>query len=205
MSKLKDITGQKFGRFTVLYKLHNYHKYGTYYLCLCECGNLREVRSQTLRNSKSKSCGCLMKELAHLKSTTHGKSDTKLYATYYDMKKRCYNEKHKDYNDYGGRGIKICDEWLDDFMAFYKWAIDNDYKENLTIDRIDVNGNYTPDNCRWATPKQQARNTRRNRMITINDETRCLAEWCEIFNLKYKIVKCRLCRGWSIEKALELR
>ena len=118
---------------------------------------------------------------------------------------RCYYEKYPWYKDYGERGITICDEWLHDFQTFYDWAIDNGYRDDLTIDRIDVNGNYEPSNCRFATPKQQARNRRSNRNYTINGETHCLIEWCEILDLKYKTVAQRVTKyHWPIEMALEL-
>lgn len=123
---------------------------------------------------------------------------------YSHMKDRCYNTKDKEYSWYGGRGITLCDEWLSDFMNFYNWSINNGYQDNLTIDRIDNNKGYSPSNCRWATKKQQARNTRRNRLIKINGEIKCLAEWCEIFNLKYHTVKRRLYRGWEVKKAFEI-
>lgn len=128
----------------------------------------------------------------------------RLYKIHAHMKERCYDTNNKDYHMYGGRGIKICDEWLNDVTTFYNWAMDNGYKENLTIDRTDNNDDYKPSNCTWVTKKQQARNTRRNRMITINGETKCLAEWCEILNLKYHTVKRRLNRGWPIKKAFNL-
>lgn len=99
------------------------------------------------------------------------------------MKDRCYNKKCKDYQMWGGRGITICDEWLRDVKSFYDWAMTHGYKDNLTIDRIDNNKGYSPDNCRWVDRKTQARNTRRNRVITINGETKCLVEWCEVFNI----------------------
>ena len=121
------------------------------------------------------------------------------------MKKRCYNSNDKAYNYYGGRGIKVCDEWLNDFQTFYDWSMNNGYNEHLTIDRIDVNGNYEPNNCRWVDYKIQNRNSRHNTLFTIDGETRCLSEWCEILNLNYKNVLARVTRyNWSIGEALEL-
>lgn len=114
------------------------------------------------------------------------------------MKDRCYNKHCDDYPMWGGRGITICDEWLNDYMSFYNWAISNGYDDTLTIDRIDNNKGYYPDNCRWVTRKTQARNTRRNRIITFNGETRSLAEWCEVLNLNYYRVKRRLQLGWNV-------
>lgn len=118
------------------------------------------------------------------------------------MKSRCYNITSDRYNDYGGRGIIVCDEWKNDFQEFYNWAMDNGYQDELTIDRIDVNGNYGPDNCRWISMKEQSRNKRNNRLYTINGETYCLIDWCERLNLNYNSMIARLNRGWPIEKAL---
>lgn len=198
MIKYKDITSQKFGRLTALYKLHNHHdKDHTYWLCICDCGNLTETRSDRLRNGRAQSCGCLHKK--------HGKSNTRLYHIWRQIKTRCYNKNNRDYMKYGDRGIQICDEWLNNFQAFYDWAIENGYKENLTIDRVNVNGNYEPDNCTWATKKQQARNKRDTLYYTIDCETKSLSEWCEISNLKYNKVYCRIHRdNWPIERALGL-
>lgn len=206
MSKLKDLTGKKFGRLTVLYRLYNYHKRDSvYWICMCDCGNLVEVSGANLKKNNTKSCGCFQKETAAKRFTKHNKSNTRLYKTYNEMKSRCYNKNDKDYQYYGGRGIAVCDEWLDDFMNFYNWAMDNDYLDDLTIDRIDVDSDYSPDNCRWVDMKTQNRNTRRNRMIVINGETHCLSEWCEILNLDYNKINSRInTLGWSIKKALEL-
>ena len=120
------------------------------------------------------------------------------------MKSRCYNKTDPTYKYYGARSITICQEWLDDFMNFYNWAMDNGYKENLTIDRIDVNGNYEPSNCRWTTNTEQQRNRTDNRYLTINGETHCLKEWCEILNVDYRKVCHRIYYNWPIEQALEL-
>lgn len=133
----------------------------------------------------------------------HGKRHTRLYMTYYRLKQKCYNSNNKDYPNYGGRGITICDEWLNDFMSFYDWAINNNYRDDLTIDRIDVNGNYDPSNCRWVDTKTQNRNKRTNLQYTINGETHCLGEWCEILNLDYMKVYQRIKRlHWTFEKAI---
>lgn len=184
MSKLKDLTGQKFGRLTVLYKLNNYHKRGAYWLCVCKCGNLKEVFGRDLRRGSTRSCGCLQRDITSKIHTKHGKHNTRLYHIYYAMKNRCYNKDNNRYQYYGKRGIVVCDEWLNDFQAFYEWAMNNNYKENLTIDRIDPNGNYTPDNCRWADIATQNRNTRQNRYI------------------KYSKVLQRIIKlNWPIEKA----
>lgn len=131
-----------------------------------------------------------------------GRKGTRLYSIYRNMKSRCYNEKATSYNRYGGRGIQICDEWLIDFSNFYKWSIQNGYKENLTIDRINNNGNYEPNNCRWTDIKTQSRNRNINHLVTINNITKPLISWCEEYKINYKTVRDRLKRGWSYEDSL---
>lgn len=204
--KFKDISGQKFGRLTVIYRLHNHHdNKNTHWLCVCECGNLTEVSRPNLINGHNKSCGCLNAEKRKTTHTKHGKCKTRIYTIWINMKSRCYNKNDKAYKNYGERGIKVCDEWLNNFEAFYDWSINNGYNDSLTIDRIDVNGNYEHSNCQYVTMKQQARNKRNNRNITINGDTRCLLEWCETLGLKYQTVFARLNEyNWTIEQALEL-
>lgn len=196
-----DITGQKFGRLTALHRLHNYHKKGTYWLCVCECGNLKECFIGNLRSGAIKSCGCLHDEGNNKK---HGQCGTRLYRIWKSIKQRCHKNYNKNYKNYGGRGIVVCDEWCNNFQLFYGWAMANGYNDNLTIDRIDVNGNYEPSNCRWATMKQQNNNRRDNKYITIDNVTKTLTEWCEFYNLNYKMVCARLYKGQSIEQALEM-
>lgn len=134
----------------------------------------------------------------------HNKCNTRLYSIWTSMKTRCYNSNHEAYARYGGRGIAVCDEWRNDFMSFYNWALSHGYNDTLTIDRIDNNKGYEPNNCRWTTRKQQSRNLRNNKNITINGETRCLTEWCNILGLNYYTVWERLNYGWSVKKALEI-
>lgn len=134
---------------------------------------------------------------------THGKRHTRLYNIWLQMKNRCYNRKTPRYKDYGGRGITVCDEWKNDFKAFYDWSMLHDYADNLTIDRIDNNGNYTPSNCRWVTVADQNRNSRKCDFITYHGETHCLKEWCEILSLHYGSVLSRKRYGWSVERMFE--
>lgn len=200
MGQYKDLTGQKFGRLTALYRLHNISS-KTRWLCICDCGNLKEARQDQLYNGRTKSCNCLYKD----SNATHGKSNTRLYNIWQNMKARCYQKTTRNYNDWGGRGIKVCDEWKHNFENFYNWAMKNGYQENLTIERIDVDGNYEPSNCCWLTIQEQQQNKRNNRVYNINGETHCLKEWCDILNLNYKTVLCRVNRlDWPIKKALEL-
>lgn len=194
---LKDMTGQKFGRLTVK-KFHETKNKKSYWNCVCECGTEKIVRRDQLKSGRTKSCGCLnIEKLKDGRNHSHGFSKSRLYRTYHSMKVRCLNPNNKDYKDYGGRGIKICDEWLNDFIIFRNWAIENGYNDDLTIERIDVNGNYEPSNCKWVTRKVQSRNTRQNRMITINNQTKCLSDWCSYFNISRATVKDRLRNGWT--------
>lgn len=156
---MKDLSGLKFGKLTVLKFINKDKNYHCKWLCQCDCGNQKEILDTHLITGKIKSCGCLNKE----KITKHGQSHSKLYYIYYAMKQRCYKKNAKNYKNYGGRGIKICNEWLNNFISFYNWAIKNGYKEDakrgqFTIDRINVNGNYEPNNCRWINIIEQQKN-----------------------------------------------
>lgn len=199
MGKFKDISGQKFGRLTAIRHSHMKNHY-SYWFCRCDCGNFKYIKLDGLTGGQVKSCGCSRKG----QNVKHGKSKTKLYKVWSNIKDRCHNKNNKAYPNYGGRGIAVCSEWRNDYKSFYDWSIANGYIEGLTIDRIDNNGNYEPSNCRWTTDKQQSRNKRSNRNYIINGETRCLMDWCNIYGIRYSMVNKRIHRGWSIERALEL-
>lgn len=185
-----DLTGQRFGRLTVIKYVGE-----SQWLCKCDCGNETIVDRGHLRTGHTKSCGCLkLRNENH--GTKHHLTHTTLHRLWCGMIGRCYVKSNSGYKNYGGRGITVCEEWNNDFMSFYNWAIANGWKEGLTIDRIDVNGNYEPSNCRWVEWKTQARNKRNNTTITWNGETHCLKEWEEITNLP--ICK-RYFNGWTIE------
>lgn len=134
----------------------------------------------------------------------HGLRNTRLFRIWGNMKTRCHNHRSPSFKDYGERGITVCDEWRNDFQAFYDWSMSHGYEDHLTIDRIDNDGNYCPENCRWVNMKEQTRNTRRNHLVEIDGEIRSLIEWCEIFEINYRTVQDRLKRGWTQEDALML-
>lgn len=200
---LKDLIGQKFGRLTVLKRvediINSKNKHHTQWLCQCDCGNFIEVRGSNLINGSTKSCGCYFKE-THSK---HKLSSSRLFCIYDHVKQRCCNTSNDNYKNYGGRGITICDEWLDKdngFMSFYSWAMQNGYQDSLSIDRIDVNGNYEPDNCRWATAKEQANNTRKNRKIVYNGVIySSMKIFSEKYNIKYSALQYYVKKGLKID------
>lgn len=202
----EDMIGKRVGRLVVVGEGQTYYKPSgqAYYkfLCKCDCGNTKMVNGYALRKGLTKSCGCYTKEKAGNMARTHGKSDTKLYTTWVCMRSRCNYKRNKEYKDYGGRGIKVCKEWDESFDNFCAWAMENGYKEGLSIDRIDVNGNYEPSNCKWATRYEQDRNKRNNVMITYNGETKILRDWEKYLGMSKGTLRQRIKKhGWSIEKA----
>lgn len=207
MPNRAELLGKTFGRLNVIADLGTDPVRGAKWLCKCKCGNEIVTYSGPLISGHTQSCGCKMREISAEKlrkySTTHGKSKTRLYRIWSNMKDRCYRKESTCYARYGGRGIQICNEWRENFESFYNWAVANGYQDNLTIDRITVNGNYCPDNYRWANHKTQCNNRRSNRTFTILGETHTLMEWCEKYEAPYGRVKQRLFKlGWDIEHAL---
>jgi hypothetical protein len=164
--------------------------------CKCECGNEKIINFNNIKRGLVKSCGCIVK-------TRNGLSKTREYQIYRHIINRCFNQKDINYKNYGGRGIKVCDEWINNFEAFYNWATKNGYTEKLTIDRINVNGDYEPANCRWTTMKQQQNNRTNNRIIEYRGKRKTITEWAIIYNMSYRNLYYRLKNGYSIEQALE--
>lgn len=161
MPSLIDLTGNRYGRLVVISRdapKKGYH--GAMWRCRCDCGNETIVNSQNLKSGNTTSCGCYGIERRTSATTKHHCSRTRLYRIWKAMKTRCYNNKFPGFRYYGLRGIKVCSEWLMDFGSFMAWAMANGYQENLTIDRINTNGDYCPDNCRWATMEEQNKNKR---------------------------------------------
>lgn len=198
----EDLTGKRYGKLTVIERIYKTGNKRTFWRCKCDCGKETVVSASHLKDGHTKSCGCLHRELAKELHTEHGQSGTRLYNIYMLMKRRTGDERDKEYKDYGGRGIKICDEWENDFNAFYNWSINNGYSEDLTIDRINVNKNYSPDNCRWATRKEQANNRRTNRNISYNGETHNIRQWAEKLGINYNTLSSRINKyHWTIERA----
>ena len=204
---INDIVGKKFNRLLVLSYDHSRpHPNPTkgnfyFYKCQCECGNIRIIRRERIINGITKSCGCLGKEIRHQLLATKRFYSHRLYQIWCGMKYRCYNPNNAKFSCYGGRGIIICKTWLSNFDNFYNWAMDNGYNDKLSIERIDVNGNYEPSNCTWANDKVQANNRTNSHLIFYNDETHTISEWSEILRINRSTLWYRIKRGWSIERA----
>lgn len=197
---VKDILNQTFGKLLVIDRAENNKRGLARWICKCDCGNIIICNGADLRTGHTKSCGCEKYKGFEKQRYKHGLCGTRLHKIWWDMQDRCYNKKVPNYKNYGGKGIVICEEWLADFMNFYNWAINNGYKEDLSIDRINVKGNYEPSNCRWVTTKTQSRNKNTNVFITYNGETKCLTDWAAELGIDRKTLSNRLNKGWNIQK-----
>lgn len=207
-SKHIDLVGKKFGRLTVIeyIPLDKRIKPSYMWLCKCECGNFKALSTNNLTSGKVLSCGCYNREYSSKRalkmSTTHGLSDTRLYNIWCAMKQRCLLPSSHAYKDYGGRGITICDEWKNNFQTFFDWAIANGYEDNLSIDRIDNNGDYEPINCRWVSNDIQSYNKRTTLKISIYGEMLTVKEICDKYGVSKSALFQRYYRGITDEERL---
>lgn len=206
MSQAIDLTGRQFGMLTAIRIVrHNGHAKCVDWLCRCQCGNEVVVNASALRTGTTQSCGCW-------KERRNGWASTRLYDVYCNMMYRCYHTNNKDYRHYGGRGIAVCQEWRDSFDAFVDWALASGYDDTLTgrensLDRIDVNGPYSPDNCRWISMADQTRNRRPmpcKHMLTLDGQAHSIKEWSAITGLDSQCIYCRIKNGWPVDLALTL-
>ena len=197
MGKFKDLTGQKFGRLTVLERVENAKCGKVRWLCRCDCGNEVIVNGSSLTSQNTKSCGCFHKELISQLVTTHGMTRTKIYSVWCSIKDRCYNENCKNHPQYGGRGIKMCDRWKDSFENFYEDVSKMEHfnERGYSLDRIDNNGDYCPENVRWADRKTQQRNTRANVKVEYEGVQMCLIEAAEKSGINYRTLQRRYYAG----------
>lgn len=189
----------KYGKLTIL----EIKKGSRFIKVKCDCGNIKEVRKHDVKNNRTKSCGCIRKNKPN--SLKHGLSSTKLYIVFSAMKQRCYNKNNKDYSGYGNRGIKIYQEWLNNYEKFHNWALNNGYKEGLYIDRINNNGNYEPNNCRWINNKENTNNTRKNNHILYKGKTYTIQEFSEFCKISRTTLVQRLKLGWDLEKIVNTK
>lgn len=197
MGKMIDITGKRFGNLTAIRFDHkrkqNCGSYTTYWLFRCDCGKEKVIQKKNVVKGRIVSCGCQQHRLKH------GMCYTRLHHIWHGIKQRCLNKKNSRYYRYGALGIKICDEWKNDFVSFYNWAVENGYTDKLSIDRLDNKGDYCPENCRWTTQHEQLRNYSKNRMITYNGETLCLTDMAKKYGVPFFTAYSRLRRGKSLD------
>lgn len=195
-----DLTGHRYQALTVI-KYSHHQGSGAHWICGCDCGRITTVSGCNLRTGHAKSCGCLKNELIGKAHRTHGLVKIAEYKAWGDMKARCYNKKNSGFKNYGGRGITVCNEWKSSFEAFYK-DMGPKPSPKHSLDRIEVNGNYEPANCKWSTRREQNNNKRNIVILTHEGETKTLLDWSESLNLPHNTLFMRLRKGWSIERAL---
>ena len=205
MSRFIDLTGQRFGRLVAVERVEGKNNH-TRWLCKCDCGKEIIAHKTSLDSGRTKSCGCLRSAVSRAKATKHGQAGSRIYNIWANIKTRCYNKNALRFKDYGSRGITMCDEWKNDFQTFYDWAMASGYREDLTIDRIDSDGNYEPSNCRWSTQTEQQNNKRGNVVVLYQGEEHTIAEWAKIKNIPYHTLRNRITSlGWSVERAMTER
>ena len=211
MDTLINLTGQRFGRYTVIERAPDYvspkGKRCVRWKCQCDCGTVKEVNGNALKTGNVVSCGCYAINERRERMTTHGatrnRKSTHLYSVWDGMKERCYNRNKAYYHRYGGRGITMCDEWHYSFEAFQSWAYENGYREDLTIDRIDNDKGYCPENCRWVTIKEQSNNKENNHYLTFRGETKTLMQWSEATGFPFSTLS-RRASHWKNATAEEI-
>ena len=198
-----DITGQRYGRLVALGPVGLDAQGNIVWRCSCDCGKTTRVASMRMRSGHTKSCGCLSREL-RVVIKTHGMCGTRIYEIWKDMVKRCNNPNGKAYANYGGRGIFVCAEWRHDFQAFYDYVsqLPNYDKKGYSLDRIDNEEGYRPENIRWSSRTQQNRNKRNTVMLTYNGKTQSLPAWADELGMSRKVLHDRIFRSWSVERAL---
>jgi len=201
MREFINLTGKKFGKLTVMERANNDKSKNTQWVCKCDCGKIAVFRADHLKKGATKSCGCSKGEAISISKLKHGMRRTKLYGVWNSMIQRCKNPNTCGARLYHDRGISVCPEWQE-FETFKNWALQNGYADNFTIDRIDNNKGYYPENCRWVDLITQANNKRTNRIIEFNGEKKTLAQWVREYNAEYGKVWLRLKRGWDFERAL---
>ena len=184
MGIAKNLIGKRFGKLIIIKKLSSGND-GVRWLCKCDCGNETIVTTHKLNSGNTKSCGCLVSAV----NKTHGLSNTRQWKIWEGIKQRCFNINHPRYKDYGGRNITMCDEWANNFMSFYDWSMKNNYDDYLTLDRIDVDKGYNPDNCRWVDNNTQAHNKRLDKLYTYNGKTLSVRDWCKEIGFYWSIFK----------------
>lgn len=191
-----DFIGKQIGMITILdfKKIDNLPKFYT----LCECGNKQWLNAYSVIKGSAISCGCFREIQLKLKCSKYIAKDKRLYSIWKEMKNRCYNKNRKDYKYYGLKGVQICKDWINDFNNFQEWALNNGYSEKLTLDRINANGNYCPENCRWVDMKCQNRNKTNNVKVFYNGETKTLKEWSETLHINYGTLKERYKKHHSL-------
>lgn len=215
-SRFEDLTGQKFGRLTVIRFIPAHERTSKQYhwLCRCDCGNYTDANASKLKMGLQKSCGCLKAERNKAFGDINKKyknTNKRLYGVYKSMLARCYDENHREYHNYGGRGITVCPEWLGEFGydAFAEWALSNGYDDNAvrgecTIDRKDVNAGYTPDNCTWISNAEQQNNKRTNHLLTYRGETHNMKQWSEILGISYYNMTYHIYKGRTLEEIIDM-
>lgn len=208
MTARSDLKGLRFGRLIALESFSEFDssgkRYRTKWRCRCDCGTIVNVATDKLSSGHTKSCGCLRSDVSRQTATTHGKTNHKLYTTWESMKSRCYKPLNDNYKYYGGRGIEVCLEWREDFSKFYEWAMSNGWDSELTLDRIDVNGDYCPENCRWVTWDVQRNNRRDIMQITAFGDTLTSSQWQLCTGVPSRTIIWRIRNGWTPEDAVSI-